>query len=202
MFSASSNKRNRLAVFAATLLTLGTCALVTSLCVVSDAQAQTTAVSTIGDQSFTNGGFSLGFQFAVVSQIDVTALGFFDIGQDGLGTTHDVGIFRDLDQSLVAFAQVGPSAILDGKWAYTSITPVTLNAGENYRIAAVADSGNIDGYVADATSFFTAPEITFIGERFAGGTTLVFPTQDQGGTNGYFTPNFKFGAVAVPEGGH
>src|SRR5262249_36101018 len=73
------------------------------------AAGQAAPADTIALQAFsggtnaTSGSDQLyGWQFSVLTAIDVTALGVGDTGGDGLVIAHDVGIFRVSDQSLLA----------------------------------------------------------------------------------------------------
>lgn len=45
----------------------------------------------------------------------------------------------------------------------------------------------------------TDPLITFVRDRYISSATPDFPTGSDGGTFGYFGPNFQFDGAAIPE---
>jgi hypothetical protein len=94
----------------------------------------------------------IGSEFTVASQaIEVTHLGAFDFGTDGLGSAHEVGIWKLSDKSLITSGTVasGTSGALDGFFRYVDIMGVTLAANTTSVIAALW-SGNSDQFVWDA----------------------------------------------------
>jgi hypothetical protein len=153
-----------------------------------DCQTGVAAVDfTSPTENFTNGAWSLGFEFTTNTAVTVTALGFFDGGQDGLAESHDVGIFDGVGNLLVSGTVTNGSA-LDGWFRYVWVTPTVLPAGAMYRIAAATGSEN---YTWDPTDFTVNPSITYIGDRYVASTTLAFPTEGPSEAAGYFGPNFK-----------
>lgn len=145
---------------------------------------------------FSNNPWSLGFLFTVNSAINVTQLGFYDAGDNGLTEQHQVGIYS-LGGTLLTSTTVSNSDPLDSHFRYNSIAPLSLAAGQQYVIAATTGS---ELYTYDPTALATPSEITYVGSRFLQSSTLVFPDgfNDE---KGYFGPNFKFenGGGAVPE---
>ena len=102
-----------------------------------------------------NGGFSdavprvIGWEFTVGSQpILVSNLGVYDYQQNGLQTSHAVGIYRYDNQSLVVSGTVpsGTAAPLSSFFRYTSVTPTVLDANTQYIVAA-AWASNADDFV-------------------------------------------------------
>jgi hypothetical protein len=141
----------------------------------------------------TAGPQSLGWKFVVNSPILVDGLAFFD---KTMTQGHDVGIYDDTTQSLLVSAtvQLGDSQMGTGPWRVHSITPFALLPG-TYDIAAETGS---DNYTSNPNSLITAPEITFVTDRFAfGSATLTYPP-DSAGIQGWFGPSFTF-TTAVPE---
>jgi len=141
------------------------------------------------------GNYSLGWEFTANADIWVTALGFYDAGQDGLNTTHEVGIFG-LDQSLLTQTTVGSgtSATLDGWFRYNLVdNALKLSAGLTYLIAAVTTG---DSFTERPLSFTSQPQITYVGRAYANVTssTVVFPSKiySFNGSYYYFGPNFQF----------
>lgn len=157
--------------------------------------------------TWTDDNYTLGWAFSTTSQISLTALGYFDRGENGLVVSHDVGVWNSAG-ALVASATVaaGTSNALDGHFRYASIAPVTLAAG-HYRIGGVNigdSSGNGDWYGYDPTNVAYGPEITFQGYRYTptySSTTLTDPTSEEGGPGGliaFFGGNFKYTTSEVP----
>jgi hypothetical protein len=80
---------------------------------------------------------TVGWEFTPQNDIWVTDLGFFDLGQDGLNISHDVGIW-DQDQHLIVSATVsgGTAAQLIGEYRYASVAPLLLQAGRTFVLGA------------------------------------------------------------------
>lgn len=140
------------------------------------------------------GTFSVGFEFDVLTPIEVTALGFYDDLGDGLTESHAVGIY-DSSGTLLVSGTVAPGDPLVDGFRYASIASYLLAVGTGYRIAAVTGS---DPYAYNPNSFVVDPSITFVRSRYSASATLVFPTETDGLT-GYFGPNFLLEPQSVPE---
>jgi hypothetical protein len=169
------------------------------------AQAQTPALTldNMTGETLINPPFTLGFEFTANTALNVTALGLFDDSQDGMAERHEIGLF-DSGGTLLAstILGAGTAAPLTNQFRYADIAPVTLTAGQNYRIGAVFASG-ADPLIfpGAASNFATDPGVTFVAARFAFGSTLADPTISGGDLPSYFGPNFKIGTSAVPEPG-
>ncbi|MDY7010229.1 MAG: DUF4082 domain-containing protein [Planctomycetota bacterium] len=167
---------------------------------------------------------TLGWSFTVNSQIEVTSLGFFDSGLDGLSEPHRVGIWN-ANEELLAWAQVdaGDDNPLIGHYRYATVEPLTLDAGQTYVIGATVPLGNPlqpaveppQPIVIDTYPFFNVVHESIlkdsrislvctsrifrgqVGPNFTPGPGLLnFP--DEVIEDGYFfAPNFRF----VPEPG-
>lgn len=163
--------------------------------------------------NFTNGSWSLGFQFTTKNTVNVTELGFYDDSRNGLTQTHNVGIFDNTGNLLVQ-GTVKPGDALDGFFRYTSVQSTQLQAGSMFFIAAVTGSEN---YTFNPPGLSVNPNITFVSSAFRfndpqSSDKLVFPgtlpggvpassgssTQNSDGNLGYFGPNFKAEGPAVP----
>src|SRR5215467_15592264 len=96
-----------------------------------------------GSNAFCNSpvGCVVGWGFHVNSPIEVSSLGFFDIGGDGLADPHAVGIFDSVG-TLIASTVITnastptPSAYGGGRWLMNAISPINLFGGD-YSIGAV-----------------------------------------------------------------
>lgn len=154
---------------------------------------------TQGGQELNNGSFSLGWTFSVTSSVSVSALGFYDAGQNGLVSSHDVGIF-DESCNLIASTVVEPSDTLIGFFRYHSLSSaVTLSPGQTYRIAAVTGG---EPYLYNPTAVVLDPAVVF--DKFTAWhgafqqtSTLLcpdFPASTQ--FFGDFGPTFYIGALS------
>ena len=141
---------------------------------------------------------TLGWQFSTNTSFQVTHLGWCDRNGDGLEAEHEIAIW-DLSQSILTtgIVQVGTTSPLDDLFRWVEITPITLEAGQEYIIAGTA---HLDWYTNTA-SYDLAGEINYLGNRGGWGTSagpimLHWPNQyNAAGGEGYWGPNFRI----VPE---
>jgi Domain of unknown function (DUF4082)/PEP-CTERM motif len=120
----------------------------------STAQAAQPAIDfTATPGSFLDGNTRmLGWQFSVPQAVQVTALGWFDWGQDGLNRSHEVGIWDSATQGLLASVVVaqGNTATLDGFFRWADLAaPLLLQPGVSYRIAGLDIGAGGDPHVWD-----------------------------------------------------
>jgi len=136
----------------------------------------------------------LGWRFVLGSNdAVVTELGFLDIGSNGLGEAHAVGIFAVASGLPVVTAEVpiGDAAPLERGFRYVPVTPTVLSAGETYVVLAYRETA-ADSALVFVSDFATPSLLTFqqpIGLNSTGG--LVFtnnPTPDE---DGFFGPTFR-----------
>ncbi len=173
------------------------------------AHAQTTALTNItiapgGARLF--GDNTLGYEFTTTASLLVSSLGAYDHNQDGLAGSHQVGIWRVSDNALLTSSTVTTTSALDGFFRYESIAPITLPAGNTYRIGALYTVAVGDLYLAEATpgGYTVASGLTFNPTNGAVFDTLGFgyPTQVVPNRDGHFSANFKFtSSAAAPEPG-
>ena len=143
-------------------------------------------------------GLPLGWYFTANTAVTVEQLGFFDLGLDGLGASHQVGLW-DSGQNLITFTTIpsGSGSTLVNQFRYTAITPVQLAAGQTYYIAAVYGPSDPDYVAYNVVGLATDPSIAFLGGASAPpGNGLVFPFVE--GSVGQFGPNMQI-SEAVPE---
>jgi hypothetical protein len=104
----------------------------------------------------------IGWRFSVTESVNVTALGWFDLGGNGLNRAHEIGIWNTADQSLVVTGTVplGTAATLTNGFRYITLgTSGTLLTGQNYVIAGL-DIGSLgDAHVWDANIGFGNPDV-------------------------------------------
>jgi hypothetical protein len=108
-------------------------------------------------------GLSLGYEFTMTQDAEVSALGVYDGGSSGLSTDHAVGIFSPTDQvnpitdtTVLATDTNRVGTNPDGYFVYHNITPVTLHAGQTYRIAAYYPANSPDLFIG---GFFSTPYV-------------------------------------------
>lgn len=140
--------------------------------------------------------FEQGWRFTANRALSVTALGFYDQSQNGLSTSHRVGIFDASTRLLLTSTTVLPADPLTGFFRFHALSvPFTLTTGRDYYIVAVLNSAN-DGFATGVTSLTVNPAITFKGSATnitgAGSGGLLYPDSSFSGINGNFGPTFRF----------
>jgi hypothetical protein len=142
---------------------------------------------------------TLGYAFTLSHAVTVTALGVFDLNNDGLNTSHTVTIWTSTGTQVVqATVPAGTVGTLIDGFRYVSIFSSTLAAG-NYTIAGFYSAAS-DEQISN-TSITSASGVSYGGSRSAGG--FVFPTGNEfGEPNSWFGPNFEFTTgVPTPDSG-
>lgn len=115
-----------------------------------------------------NSDSTLGWSFTVNSPIEVTSLGFFDSGLDGLSEPHLVGIWG-ANEELLAWAQIdtGEDNPLIGHYRYATVEPLTLDVGQTYIIGAtvpLGDSNQVIGEPSTGIGIDTYPYFNVVHE--------------------------------------
>mgnify|MGYP001182304718 CR=1 FL=1 len=140
-----------------------------------------------------------GYDFTVGAQgITVLALGIYDDNQNGLGHAHEAGLW-DQGGTLLATVTLDASSYLGGYYRYTDlVSPVTLEAGQNYTLALTYWWSDNDDFrtanVGSGPQPAFAPEITMGSQWSARSDTLVKPTTAETepvyflGANAIFAP--------------
>ena len=147
---------------------------------------------------FTNGQWSLGYQFRANVNTSVTQLGFYDDLKNGLTENHTVGLFNSVG-NLLAQTTVTNASTLTSFFRFNAIAPVALTAGSIYYVAATTGTEN---YTWDPNGVVIDPDITFIADAFIASNVLAFPTQSNGsGLIGWFGANIQTAAAPIPEPG-
>jgi hypothetical protein len=149
---------------------------------------------------------TLGFNFFTgANPVVIHSLGFFDAGDDGLATAHNVGIWTADGSTLLASAVVpaGTTATLDSGFRFVAIAPVVLPANTEFLAGALNVPG-ADGIIRFASAT-TDPSIILGSTRFNLFSDPTFSppvfSQGTGFDDGYFGPNFNGNAqpADVPE---
>ncbi len=180
-----------------------------------------TSPSIVGTVTFDRNN-TFGWRFTPTTDIDVTALGFFDATSlpagngTGLSQSHDVGIYRVPDQFLIASNTIpaGIAGTLNANFRYVALAaPVRLTGGTTYLMAGFALSASPDSAAA-ASNWTMAPGILYANSPTptvinpTSGTSqylvsahgnppaiLTFPGVAQTGLLPVFAANFQFTPV-------
>lgn len=148
---------------------------------------------------------TFGFEFSTGrTGFELTSLGYWDAGGDGLAESHEVGIWNADGSVLLASATIpgGVAGFLDNGFRFVAIAPVLLAAGQSYLAGGfIGGAGDAIIRFTDAT---TDPAISLGSTRFSpvdDPAVLTPPTGTQGDgfDDGYFGPNFNGTTAAVPE---
>jgi hypothetical protein len=148
---------------------------------------------------------TLGFDFTVHSALLVTHLGIFDQNANGLGASHQVGLWTNTG-SLLAQVTIpsGTAATLDDSFRYLALdTSVLLNPGV-YVVGARMDGFEI--YAQKATIENLTGLVSYGTSRLHNAdTSFTYPEKVNpfGDNAAYFGPNLKVEAVSqnVPDSG-
>ena len=142
--------------------------------------------------------WTVGYRFVVGGDaLEVSALGAWDDGEDGLAQSHEVGIWSDAGVLLAqATIPAGTSATLSGGFRYVSIPALTLSDNTAYRIGDFHSGGDPFMIGTTATlSPFVSYDAKYVGPgSFSFPGTLGAPQNNQGA----FGPNAQFTAVPEP----
>ncbi len=159
-------------------------------------------------------GLNVGYDFTVGdTPILVTKLGVYDYGADGLGQSHDVGIWNVAVSSSTPLVSAtvlsgtgspaeGPVINNAGQFRFVELdSALALDANTTYRIGAYygnTSDVHVRTPLGDTTvTWTTASEITYNGGRYRWISSVQCPTDATNRPFAYFGPNFQF--VAVPE---
>jgi hypothetical protein len=169
----------------------------TALCALSLSAAPITAIGVTGgtDDQFV-GSAVVGYIFHTNSAISVTDLGVYSIG--GFVAPESVGLWNSSGTLLASSAVSGSDAI--GQFVFEPITPVTLDAGQDYTIGQLllVAGSDFQHVLIFPTGFTTAPEITYVAGASISSGSLVKP--GSGVITPFVGPNFQFTtATGVPE---
>jgi hypothetical protein len=171
------------------------------------ASGQTAALTSV-DQTYIRSmtgsagyGYSLGWEFEMTQNAQVTSLGLLDLG---FSSDHEVGIWTT-GGVLLGNATVSESATPDSSgfaWA-TLGADINLSAGQDYVISAwyPTTSGSCDDWVVFGAAPVTASAVDYINAELGGLTTSFnYPNNANPAFNaGVFGPNFQYTTTAVPE---
>ncbi|MBM84826.1 MAG: hypothetical protein CMM47_02240, partial [Rhodospirillaceae bacterium] len=163
-----------------------------------------------GVSSFTG---SLGHDFVVNSSINVTHLGVFDDGADGLNRTLTAELWSRSGNSGtkladLQFTSADPGTLVDSNRIKPLVSPLSLNPGDytivghGYGTAGGTELAGNEGQGGPSAAFKSLEDgggvISFVGTSRLGTTPGAFPNFPQGGTVNYYSAGtFQFSTGAV-----
>lgn len=158
--------------------------------------------TTGGTPSVSPPNSTIGFAFSVNSPVDLLALGYWDQGENGLLTAHEVGVWDSIG-TLIASVTVpsGMAGTLNGGYRFVNlVAPVALGVG-NYVIGGFTYNGPPDGpsdrHLVEPT-LAVAPQLTFQEDRSIIGSGFALPnTTSAALTSAYFGPNLIIEPIQV-----
>jgi len=181
-----------------TILVLFCCTTLASANSVSGQLAMTPITTGFGPFSDNDNN---GWAFTADSPFFVTGLSAYDVGANGFGGDMQVTLWSHSTQTLLASAII-PAAGDGTAWPTTAITPLALQAGNEYSVAAARIDLNAEmwGRWANSDVSFMAP---VSGTRQVYGSVAgLFPASDGQPRDGFTSAggNFTFTTSgAVPE---
>ncbi|MFZ9752546.1 MAG: hypothetical protein ACO3B3_03185 [Cyanobium sp.] len=153
-----------------------------------------------GDPSFSG---SLGYSFSLNQSQTITALGFYDASEDGLLSSHGIGLYEATSQTLLASATVpaGSDSWLQNGFRWVPIPSLSLLSG-SYVIAATSsgDPALFDPFLYETTAVDGIDGLV-IGTSLSesgSGTVVAFPSQDEGLAQGFFGPAYAIAGTPGP----
>ncbi len=142
---------------------------------------------------------NVGWRFDVLSPTYVTGLGWFDQNHDGLGISHEIGIW-DAGGTLLASTIVpsGTAARLDIQYRVSDINPLLLAVGTGYVVGGLNNEQSGDRLAANV-SFTIDSRLAFSHATFSTFTSaLLEPMNNSVAFDGFFGPMFEIDSVPEP----
>jgi hypothetical protein len=159
------------------------------------ARADSPAITLTSYTNYSNGQFTLGFEFTPTTNIYVTSLGSYFPSR--ATDVHDVTLWGASENVLATAAVAGTGT--EG-FDFTAITAFELFAGNDYYVGAATATDRYAAWVPPTWLKFTVgPDITYLGARevSCSGSGTCFPAYVQPGHDA-FGANFTY-TSSVPE---
>jgi len=203
-------------IFRASLMCIALVIGVAQICPANPIVAVTTSN---GGNATNNQAQTIGWAFTTTSNINVTALGLFDAGANGLADPHEIGLWTN-SGTLLSMLTIpeGTGTTLVNGFRFVNITPVSLQANQTYVVGAfyrgqpgfgggaIDPDPDQDSFIlsTDSSSFSYASGINFAGDRASDQqiSNIMFPGSSTGVFQAFLGPNFLFEAqpaTTVPE---
>lgn len=142
-------------------------------------------------------GDTVGYRFTADANIIITDLGIVDDFDGTLDSSHQVGLWRNSDQVLLASTTVSSADTLFNGFWYASVTDVQLVQGGEYTLGAVYAGDDNDSYISGPSSITTSSISGTTGtEPGAGDLGFIYPPVTSGGNLGRIGPNALY---IIPE---
>jgi hypothetical protein len=147
------------------------------------------------------GSWTLGFAFTANSSLNITSLGVYDSGLDGLASDAEIGIWDEFGNLLISTTvSSGTSGELDGYFRFNDITTFTINPNQLYVIGShindLASSCNT-GQGGDCT---IDTNINIVEDRYAETSSFSFANSTDSISNGsWLGATFRYESVDIPE---
>jgi hypothetical protein len=147
----------------------------------------------------TDGGIVAGITFTSFGTPNISALGFFDYGDDGITGSYPVGLWDSTSPTpvLLASAVVTPSSPLINSFRWVGISPLTLINGETYTLGAFLPPGSSDVWLDPASAILGAGFVNGAGQYQTGAGSLVYPSTSEAVYTNYILVNAD--DITVPE---
>lgn len=140
-----------------------------------------------------------GLKFTVGAQnIQVTALGYFDYQLNGLASAHDLAIYTLGGTTLASTTLPALSEHINGDFRFSSITPLTLQAGTSYMLVGYDIGQGVDPVNKSGVGA-VGPGITFNGYYYNYNSFgFVDPASAAQYSPAYLGPNFEYTVIPEP----
>jgi hypothetical protein len=156
------------------------------------------AFNEVSGGSGLNQNQNVGWRFDVLSPVYVTGLGWYDENHNGLGISHEVGIW-DANGTLLTSIIVpsGTVSRLNLQYRMADINPLLLAAGAGYIVGGLNSDQSGDQLAARA--FTIDSRLAFNHATYSGFTsTFGEPTLNSIGFAGFFGPMFEIDSIPEP----
>lgn len=176
--------------------------LVTMLLAVGQANASVVALTWSSGGVAGSSSQTRGWAFTSNSTINVTSLGWYDFGGDGLSRSHEVGIWNSAGTLLMSATVAAGTAdpLVSGFRFSDDLAGTTLLGAGSYVVAGLSTSGDATWRGVPAANVTTGAEIAYVEDRTNGSASFGFASVHGGFDVGYFGANFQYGAAnVVPE---
>ncbi|RNC82841.1 MAG: hypothetical protein ED559_14045 [Phycisphaera sp.] len=144
-----------------------------------------------------------GTRFTPNEDITVSALGYYDANilgsQEGLSASHDVGIYDDSNFQLITSVTVPAGTVAEriGSHRYVDISPVILEAGKSYSIAATIAGDDTTNTTPGSSLVVDSRVSTSAWVGAFGATSLTFPATTVTTSTRVMGPGFLIAPVSA-----
>ncbi len=137
-----------------------------------------------------------GWRFKPTVDIEVSALGFYDDGRDGLRSPHRTAILDAASEKTVVETVVQGGSPLEGAFRWESVGPVVLEAGHEYAMVWDCPAPG-DPQVLNPEDASLALELRYLGYGETAKSGPAWGRPETGVENAVLAGNFKYRPVAA-----